>query len=365
MPEPQKDARTSMPRVAVIIPCFNVERYVTEAVNSIRSQTYENLSIICLDDGSTDSTFELLEEISKKDNRIVLLQNDRNRGLIFTLNRLIHLADAEILIRMDPDDISAPRRVSSLVAAHLQSGADVVTSRYRYIDSESRFSGHPILSLPRNFAALQFVSLFNSPIPHAPCLYTKKFICTFGYSNDWVAAEDYDLWVRAIEGRTYRFQCDPRELYSYRIYAASESNARRWTQARNHVKISRRARRFLLGENTRNWAVIYSQFHSKFHVKQSLWIIHRAIDDVIQSFFYFRNRHPLTKVELHEIRQYAFELLLFIAFTYIRKTGLRGVSQLLQVFSKPSRFFFILGSLRVMPRMLRGAVRHFWVFSRF
>lgn len=91
--------------VSVILPVYNGEKYLREALDSIVNQTYRNIEIIIINDGSQDGTVSILEEYVKKDSRIVLISRE-NRGLVASLNEGIKIARGEYIARMDADDIS-------------------------------------------------------------------------------------------------------------------------------------------------------------------------------------------------------------------------------------------------------------------
>ena len=99
------------PLVSVLIPCYNCEKYVEKAVTSIIEQSYSNLEILVIDDGSTDNTGSILQELAQKDSRIRYIKNETNLKLIKTLNKGIDLCRGKYIARMDADDISLPTRI--------------------------------------------------------------------------------------------------------------------------------------------------------------------------------------------------------------------------------------------------------------
>ncbi|BCN32545.1 glycosyltransferase family 2 protein [Anaeromicropila herbilytica] len=101
--------------VSVIMPAFNTEKYIREAIESILNQTYKNLEFIIIDDGSTDNTLKIIMEYAKKDNRILVISR-KNMGLTSSLNDGIKLAHGEYIARMDSDDISATDRFEKQVS---------------------------------------------------------------------------------------------------------------------------------------------------------------------------------------------------------------------------------------------------------
>ncbi|MBD5282992.1 MAG: glycosyltransferase family 2 protein [Bacteroides sp.] len=99
----------SVPRVSVIMPVYNAERYLREAIDSILNQKYTDLELIIINDGSKDSSKEII--LSYEDPRIVYLENKENSGICVTLNNGLDVARGEFIARMDSDDIALPERL--------------------------------------------------------------------------------------------------------------------------------------------------------------------------------------------------------------------------------------------------------------
>ena len=91
------------PKVSVIIPVYNVEEYLRECLDSVVNQTLKEIEIICVDDGSTDNSLEILKEYAKKDNRITVISRE-NRGVGYSRNEGISVSKGEFIAFMDPDD---------------------------------------------------------------------------------------------------------------------------------------------------------------------------------------------------------------------------------------------------------------------
>ena len=96
------------PLVSVLLPVYNVELYIEEALCSILNQTYTNFECIVIDDASTDRTVQIIESV--KDDRIVLIKKEKNTGYTKNLNEGIKLCKGKYIARMDGDDISYPER---------------------------------------------------------------------------------------------------------------------------------------------------------------------------------------------------------------------------------------------------------------
>ncbi len=104
-----------MPAVSVVMPVYNTAEYVAEAVDSILKQTLSDLELIIIDDGSTDASPAILDQIQKADERVHVI-HQQNQGIVGALNRGLKLAGGEYIARMDGDDISLPDRLAVQVA---------------------------------------------------------------------------------------------------------------------------------------------------------------------------------------------------------------------------------------------------------
>lgn len=97
-----------MPKVSVIIPVYNVEEYLAECLDSVINQTEKDIEIICVEDCSTDSSLEILQEYAKKDERIIVIQNKQNSGLSVTRNNGLAVAKGKFILFVDSDDFIEP-----------------------------------------------------------------------------------------------------------------------------------------------------------------------------------------------------------------------------------------------------------------
>ncbi|NGP46765.1 glycosyltransferase family 2 protein [Bacillaceae bacterium SIJ1] len=100
-------------KVTVLMPVYNGAKYLSEAIESILNQTYKEFDLLIINDGSTDNSEEIINRFS--DDRIKYIANDKNIGLIRTLNKGICLVRSEYIARMDADDISLPMRLEKQI----------------------------------------------------------------------------------------------------------------------------------------------------------------------------------------------------------------------------------------------------------
>lgn len=98
------------PLLSVVMPVYNGEKYLSQAIESVLNQTYKNFELIVIDDGSKDDSVRIIKQFQKNDRRIVLLVNEKNRGISNAMNRGIKSAKGEIIALAHGDDICLPNR---------------------------------------------------------------------------------------------------------------------------------------------------------------------------------------------------------------------------------------------------------------
>ena len=176
---------------------YNGEKYLREAIDSILNQTFKDFEFLIINDGSTDSTAEILQ--SYQDPRIRVINNEKNIGLTKSLNKGLKLAKGEYIARMDADDISMPERLQEQVdMLEQKSGLGVVGTRHCVIDekgnikSEAKNYGNPVI--------LRWKLLFNNVFTHSSVMMRKKaYEDSGGYNPEFEASQDYDLWSRIVK----------------------------------------------------------------------------------------------------------------------------------------------------------------------
>lgn len=180
------------PKVSVLIPCYNVELYVEESVRSIMNQTYSNLEILVIDDGSTDKTAEILQKLAQVDNRIKFIKNETNLKLIATLNKGIELCTGKYIARMDADDISLPTRIEKQVR-FLEKNLDIgIVGSYTKCFGEKKQIWRMETSNEFIKAHLFYTTCFS----HPSVMFRKSIIQEnhLRYNLEYPHSEDYKLW---------------------------------------------------------------------------------------------------------------------------------------------------------------------------
>jgi glycosyltransferase involved in cell wall biosynthesis len=180
--------------VSVIIPVYNVEKYVKEAIQSIQNQTYINLEIIVIDDSSSDDTYKIVEELARNNERIKLYKNEKNLKIVKTLNRALSLSNGEYIARMDGDDISALDRIEKKVK-FLEDNKefDLVGCSMKAIDTNGNIIGETIHYSNQNLLreSLKYVT----PVSHI-WVAKKSLYDKLGGYREISGVEDYDFLLR-------------------------------------------------------------------------------------------------------------------------------------------------------------------------
>jgi len=190
----------NLPLVSVLMPCFNVEKYVEESLNSILSQTYRNLEIITINDCSTDRTGEILQRMANTDCRIKIINNEENLKLIKTLNKGVTLCSGEYIARMDADDIALPRRIEKEVTfLEKNKDHDIVSTLFYAFPSENP-GKRSLHHNPIHHEELRAYMLFKSGICHPAVMIRKRIFTELGlkFEEEYLHVEDYALWSQAI-----------------------------------------------------------------------------------------------------------------------------------------------------------------------
>ncbi len=177
--------------VSVVMAVYNGETYLREAIDSILNQTFTNFEFIIINDGSTDKSLSILK--SYTDNRIILINNEVNKGLIYSLNKGIEIAKGEYIARMDADDICLPNRFSEqLKAFQSQPNTIVVSSNYYLLNNntlsliETNYTNYALKAL------LLFTPCFCHPTVMIKNILKEKNLF---YNKEFIHAEDYKLWT--------------------------------------------------------------------------------------------------------------------------------------------------------------------------
>lgn len=225
-----------MPKVSVIMGVYNAtDKLILEkAINSILNQTFKDFEFIICDDGSSNNSSELVKEICKDDERVVLLQNKENKGLAYVLNKCLEHSKGEYIARMDSDDLCDLTRLEKQVK-FLDENKDygIVGTNADMFDDESTWGE---LKYNENIRKEDF--LYNSPVIHASIMIRKSVYDLVGGYRDipmTLRVEDYDLFMR-IFAKGIKIYTIQENLYKFRVDKNTESR-RKYRYRFNEVRV--------------------------------------------------------------------------------------------------------------------------------
>lgn len=180
--------------VSVIIPVYNVEKFVFEAITSIQNQTYKNLEIIIVDDGSTDNTFNVVKVLAEGDSRIKLFRNNKNRKIVKTLNKAYQNSTGSYIARMDGDDISEPDRIEKKVE-FLKNNPTIslVGCSVSAISEDGIVLSKTVKN--KNIKLLDKLKKYSTPVLHIWVARREVYEKLNGY-RELSGVEDYDFLLR-------------------------------------------------------------------------------------------------------------------------------------------------------------------------
>lgn len=196
---------------------YNGEKYISEAIQSILNQTLSDFEFIIVNDGSKDRTEEIIR--SYRDERIKIINNEKNLGLIGSLNKGLEIASGKYIARLDHDDIALPERFAiqyRFMEDH--PNIDVVGSWTECIDNDGKYiktSRNPTKPI-----AIKYEFIFNNVMLHSSIFFrTEKVRSYGGYSNEYIHSEDFEMYTRPQK----ELVCAnvPKVLFKLRIHCSS------------------------------------------------------------------------------------------------------------------------------------------------
>ncbi len=221
-----------IPKISIIIPAFNAENHINQAITSALSQSYNNIEVIVVDDGSSDNTVKIVKSFT--DERLKLLENEENRGVSYSRNRAIEEASGMWIALLDADDWYAPDRLEKLVPIALSENADLLADDIYFIrEKESSPWSTFLLEIGKPFETLKQISTSDfiqsiNPFLGIPSFgYTKplikrEFLLNNGikYDENLQLSEDFLLYLECLcHGARFLFTPQPYYYYNNREFS--------------------------------------------------------------------------------------------------------------------------------------------------
>jgi len=272
------------PIISIAMPCYNSEKYIEKAIESILEQTYCNYELIIVDDNSTDNTMQRIKKHAEKDFRVKVLENKFDKGISGAMNSAIENAKGKYFTRMDSDDISVLDRLEKqhkFLEENTEYGVCSVNiamiDKFGNIYSENVYRE---LSVP-----FEWTFLWTNPVPNAPCMYRMSIIKEndIKFSN-LKTAEDYDF-LKKIITKT-KIHMINESLYYYRHNETSIFNRNFKETFKNSVQISSAYHVEITGSEIPNFYKFLTYFYTEDDEPEieDIVRIHSFLQDVAEKF---------------------------------------------------------------------------------
>lgn len=238
--------KSDLIKLSIVLPVFNGGDYLKAAIESILNQTFTNFELIILNDGSTDESIKVIKHFAEKDSRIVVVDRE-NRGLVATLNQGVQLARADLIARMDADDVSMPARLK-IQYEFMLNNPDIVAAGtgYMLVDERSNKIRKFLPEVSNEVLQVQALRA-STPICHPTAIFRKReFLSVGGYREEAMLAEDLDLWLRIGEQGNIGNVSDVLLNYRQHSNSLSESKQIKQIAVMNAVALEACSRRKIL-----------------------------------------------------------------------------------------------------------------------
>lgn len=227
--------QAKLPLISVIMPVFNREKYLAEAIESVLNQTYDCFEFIIIDDGSTDGSWKIIDAYSKKDNRIKAFKNEFNKRISNTRNFGLDKSEGKYIAVMDSDDISLPDRFEKQVT-YLETHPEIdVLGTQIELFGQTQYAGK-VSDYPLTPGGVSWGLVFDSQLAHPSVMMRSEIFTKDNLKyREYEAAQDYELWARLSPN--HQLANLPHALLKYRVHNESISNTKRKIQKEEAIRI--------------------------------------------------------------------------------------------------------------------------------
>ena len=247
-----------MPKISVIIPIYNTGKYLTECLDSVIQQTFSDIEIICINDGSPDNSQKILEKYAKHDSRIQVI-TQKNLGVVIARNNGIAHATGDFIFPLDSDDVITPDCLEKLYNKITSSKYRVVMCNAVTFGKINRFFPQPRLNKFEMYG-------YHECCIISALFYRQDFIKFGGYCTDFngYSGDDMDYWLHYIDNNIPMVRI-PDVLFLYRAKEESESTWRNYNaqESRRRYEYKEKLLR-MRHPKMKPWAFLYRFLHNKF-----------------------------------------------------------------------------------------------------
>jgi glycosyltransferase involved in cell wall biosynthesis len=259
-----------MPLVSILTPCHNSAPYLEQCVRSVLDQEYQNWEHILLDDGSTDNSWEILQQLQKLDPRLKVHRAPQNLGISKARNELIAMAQGSYIAFLDSDDEMYPDRLS-LQVNYLQKHSQIDILGSNYLErTKQKFLGRSRVKLEHDDIVRAFS--YMCPVPNPTLMAKARVMKDLPFNESFSSAEDLDFLIRAQQ-KGYRLANLPQVTMNYLVHEKSASSSKKFEmQLNTYLAIKQVART--------NQELIKKTFSSSLYIRFSSARFMSSIDQI-------------------------------------------------------------------------------------
>lgn len=199
------------------MPAYNSERYISDAIQSVIAQTYDNWELLVIDDGSTDRTCEIVRSFADTDSRITLVCNGKNLGVALTRNRGFDMAKGDFVTLLDSDDVWHADKLEKQLDVAVRTDCDIVYCSYTIMDKDGKRLSEYLVPATTSYEKM----LRESVISCSTAMLSRKIIDTERFSSGYYH-EDYAYWLHLLKSG-YTAAASTEILSDYRVANGSRS----------------------------------------------------------------------------------------------------------------------------------------------
>lgn len=239
----------TLPEISVVMPVYNAEKYLNEAIDSVLNQTYSSFELIILNDKSTDSSKAIIESYLAKDSRIVFIDKETNVGPANLRNEGFDLARGTYIALLDADDIAKPTRFEKQITI-LKTNSEIGVCGTWFTTFGDKEKSK-VIQHPEKHNQIKVNFLIDCTIGNSTAFFRKNILDDIKYDKEYVPVEDYHLWSRLIVKT--QFYIIQESLVDYRIHDSNISQTKIDNVKRSNRRIKiRLLKQFGIEENNPN-----------------------------------------------------------------------------------------------------------------
>jgi len=236
-----------MPKVTIIMPVYNAEKYIEKAINSILEQSYKNFELLIIDDCSRDNSMKIVNEF--KDNRLRIIHNIENKGIAYSRNRGLVESKSEYIALMDNDDIAIVNRLEKQVYfLDKNSDIDVVGGALQEINEYDEIKTKKNIPL-NNPKYIKAYLMFYNAVSNGSAMFRKKYVDKFNirYQDNYLGMEDYRFWIDcSLRGNITNLED---VFLLWRRYESNETSRIKQTMLLERKKLYANIQKYALSQN--------------------------------------------------------------------------------------------------------------------